>query len=319
MKRFVLDYLGKACQSAEQISTCSFDSKNADAVMQLKNGRSVHIYVINRAIRIPEIIETCQTNTAKRIHTLFIIDGRMLPEDNSEVDPPHWMLALHALADGRIYAYWCDQRRCSIRPVHMEWRWGDEPRRFTYGPPIDISRLRTDRIDLASKYITGKFAIADFGEGQFWKKSDPNAGQEHKYSWREWSFGGQKRAKEEPQQQESEPFDAWEAFRQNYGEPAGGADPAWQAKRRQRQQQERRQRQQRAYGSSSNTRRPASDMRNYTLLGVPVTASYDEVKQAYRKMAREFHPDLHPDKKEQYTAKMADINAAFDALRKKLE
>lgn len=318
MKRFVLDYLGRACQSADQIAACSFDSKNADAVMQLKTGRTVHVYVINRAIRIPEIIETCRENTAKRIHTLYIIDGRMLPEDDSEVAPPHWMLALHALTDGRIYAYWCDQRRCSIRPVHMEWRWGDEPRHFTYGPPVDISRMQTDRIDLASKYITGKFAIADFGEGQFWKKSDPNAGQEHKYSWREWSFGGQKRTKQEAPP-EAEPFDAWEAFRQNYGEPASGADPAWQAKRRQRQQQERRQRQQRQYGGSTNTRRPASDMRNYTLLGVPVTASYDEVKQAYRKMAREFHPDLHPDKKEQYTAKMADINAAFDALRKKLE
>ena len=49
---------------------------------------------------------------------------------------------------------------------------------------------------------------------------------------------------------------------------------------------------------------------------IAFTASMDEVKQAYRKKARENHPDLHPDEKEAYTAKMADINAAFEAIVK---
>ena len=319
MKRFVLDHLGKACQTADHIAACRFDSKTADAVIELKTGKTVAIYVINRAIRIPEIRETCERNTAKRVHTLFIVDGRMIPADDSEVEPPHWMLALHALAHGRIYAYECDQRRCTIRPVHMEWRWGEEPRRFTYGQNVDIARLRTDRVEVASKYLDGSFAVADFSDGAFWKKRDPNAGQERKYSWREWSFGGQKRRQEEPQP-EAEPFDPWEAFRQNYGEPAG-ADFAWNAQRRYRQRQERQERQKRQNYSSSSRRASSytTELRNYTLLGVPTTASYDEVKQAYRRKAREYHPDLHPDQKEQYTAKMADINAAFDALRKKLE
>ncbi len=41
------------------------------------------------------------------------------------------------------------------------------------------------------------------------------------------------------------------------------------------------------------------------------------MKQAYRRKAREYHPDLHPDAKEKYTAKMADINAAFAAIIKR--
>jgi curved DNA-binding protein CbpA len=41
------------------------------------------------------------------------------------------------------------------------------------------------------------------------------------------------------------------------------------------------------------------------------------VKQAYRRKAREYHPDMHPNEKEKYTAKMADINAAFEAIVKK--
>jgi hypothetical protein len=322
MKRFVLDHLSKACQTAEQITNCRFDAETADATIDLNSGKTVAVYVINRAIRIPEIVETCRANTARRHHTLFIVDGRMLPDDNSETEPDHWMIALHSLARGRIYAYWCDRRRCTIRPIHMEWRWGDSPRQFIFGPVVDIGRLRADRVELTGKYITGHFTVADFGDGAFWKKQDPNAGREHKYSWREWSFGGQKRRAEEPQPETEGQWDPWEAFRQNYGEPPG-ADFAWNAKQRyrQRQEEQERQRQQRQRQRYSGRRTASynSDLRNYTVLGVSTSASIDEIKQAYRRMARENHPDMHPDQKEHYTAKMADINAAFDALRKKLE
>ena len=36
----------------------------------------------------------------------------------------------------------------------------------------------------------------------------------------------------------------------------------------------------------------------YDVLGVSKTATEDEIKQAYRKLARQYHPDLHPDDKE---------------------
>lgn len=32
----------------------------------------------------------------------------------------------------------------------------------------------------------------------------------------------------------------------------------------------------------------------YDILGVSKTASQDEIKSAYRKLARQYHPDLHP-------------------------
>jgi molecular chaperone DnaJ len=50
------------------------------------------------------------------------------------------------------------------------------------------------------------------------------------------------------------------------------------------------------------------------VLGVHHTASTDEVKQAYRRKARENHPDLHPTEREKYNLRMAEINEAFEAI-----
>ena len=36
----------------------------------------------------------------------------------------------------------------------------------------------------------------------------------------------------------------------------------------------------------------------YEVLGVDKSASEDEIKRAYKKMARKYHPDLNPDNKE---------------------
>lgn len=51
----------------------------------------------------------------------------------------------------------------------------------------------------------------------------------------------------------------------------------------------------------------------YTVLGVSKTASADEIKKAYRKLARDLHPDVNPgDKKSEERFK--DVSAAYDLL-----
>jgi molecular chaperone DnaJ len=51
----------------------------------------------------------------------------------------------------------------------------------------------------------------------------------------------------------------------------------------------------------------------YAILGVPRNASIEDVKKAYRRLARKFHPDLHPGDKEM-EAKFKDINEAYSVL-----
>src|SRR5271165_3809081 len=51
----------------------------------------------------------------------------------------------------------------------------------------------------------------------------------------------------------------------------------------------------------------------YQILGVPRTADADAIKKAFRKLAREFHPDVAKDKK-RAEEKFKEINEAYEVL-----
>lgn len=52
----------------------------------------------------------------------------------------------------------------------------------------------------------------------------------------------------------------------------------------------------------------------YSILGIPQGASQDEIKKAYRKKCKEYHPDLHPGDAVA-ARKMAEVNEAYDMLQ----
>ena len=295
MRQFVLDYLATECAKVRHIVAFRRETEDADLLITLADGKQIAVCVINRAIRLPEIKERYERNTLMGVHTLYIMDGRMMPPDNSAVEPPYWMAALHTLMYGRVYAYWCEGRDVSIRPLHMEWKWGGSPRTVEYGDEVTLNALSAQRIDPATKYIDGAYLSANFGEGAFWKKRQPMDDQRFNYSWRNWSYGA---SRQRATAEEESGWTSWEEFNNSYG---GVGEDEWEWTG-----EEFRQRQSR--------RGKAVQHQHYAVLGVPANASLDEVKQAYRRKAREYHPDLHPEEKEKYTAKMADINAAFDAL-----
>ena len=52
----------------------------------------------------------------------------------------------------------------------------------------------------------------------------------------------------------------------------------------------------------------------YEVLGVPRDASDEDIKKAYRRLAKQYHPDVNPGDK-QAEEKMKEINAAYDAIK----
>ncbi len=52
----------------------------------------------------------------------------------------------------------------------------------------------------------------------------------------------------------------------------------------------------------------------YEVLGVSKTATDDEIKKAYRKLAKQYHPDANPNNKEEAEAKFKEVNEAYEVL-----
>ena len=52
----------------------------------------------------------------------------------------------------------------------------------------------------------------------------------------------------------------------------------------------------------------------YELLGVNKDASDQEIKKAYRKLAKKYHPDANSDNKEEAEKKFKEIAEAYEVL-----
>lgn len=52
----------------------------------------------------------------------------------------------------------------------------------------------------------------------------------------------------------------------------------------------------------------------YSVLGIDKNASDDEIKRAYRKMAKKWHPDANPDNKKEAEEKFKEVGEAYEVL-----
>ena len=52
----------------------------------------------------------------------------------------------------------------------------------------------------------------------------------------------------------------------------------------------------------------------YEVLGVSKSATDEEIKKAYRTLAKKYHPDANPDNKKEAESKFKEITEAYEVL-----
>lgn len=55
----------------------------------------------------------------------------------------------------------------------------------------------------------------------------------------------------------------------------------------------------------------------YEVLGVKKDATDEEIKKAYRQLAKKYHPDANPNNKQESEAKFKEVNEAYETLSDK--
>ena len=59
--------------------------------------------------------------------------------------------------------------------------------------------------------------------------------------------------------------------------------------------------------------KPKRDL--YEVMGLKKTATQKEIKKAFRKLSRKYHPDKNPDKKEWAKEKFVEMANAYEVLK----
>lgn len=262
------------------VQVTTLNSEYADLIIHCWSGNRIHVHMIDQSVNLRAVKKTITDATHAGINSLFLVDARVLPEDNERVQARDWMHALHALGDERIYAYRVTQDGPEVFQVHLEPIINTSDHKAWYGPKIKFDSLRHSRKSVKLRSIRGEWLIADFGAPDFWKNMDFRAA----------------RAQQERSQRFNTHWQDWSTFKTWRDSPQDDED---------RGQSERKQ------------ATPIGDYLTscYQLIGVEKGASQEDVKKAFRKRAMMYHPDTSELPAEEAEQRFKMLNAAFNYIK----
>jgi DnaJ domain len=241
------------------------------------SGVVIYAYVLEEPTKARTIKRIVQENTRIGIGTLFIVSAKIVPEDGARVEPDEGLLALHALFKDKFYTYRIqDDGEPRIGQVHFKAQ--GEVREVWYGPDITIGHLPSYRVWVnAPQSIKGNWMIANFGSDAFWKQADYTIGRD---AFRQQQ---QRRATDRAK------FRFWSQPSWGAGDETGYMTPAPP---------------------------PEAELdRFYKQLGLTNAASDDEVKAAFRRLAREVHPDVSDLPKEEAELRFNKLYEAYAFIK----
>lgn len=244
----------------------------------------INIYLFAALEKARTLKRVIAENTRVGIGTLIVVDHALVPADGDRVTPDDMLTACHALFKDKIYTYRMDGDTPKIGQVHFKSFGRGDEREVWYGPDLEVQNLPSYRVSVPSPgSVKGDWLIAGFGALPFWKSADYAAGRA---AFRQQQRSGFTRR----------------ATWNNTGWTNGSyTDYDAEAAEDDRQR----------VGVPAETRLDVC----YRELGIGRGASFDEVKAAFRKLARELHPDVSRLPKAEAESRFKAINEAYTYIK----
>lgn len=242
----------------------------------------IKVYTIDAEPRTRAIRKIVTENTRVGIGTLFLLNADFVPADGERCVPDESLWVLHALFKDKIYTYRYENQEPKIGQVHFKSYGRSDEVEVWYGPDIEIRSLPSYRVTVKPPSpIKGDWLMANLGSPPFWKQADYSAGRD--------AFRQQQRA--------------------GYTYRAEWSQTSWDATSGRGHTE-----------YEDSTRSPAAAAQTrldkcYVQLGVGQTASYDEIKAAFRRLARELHPDVSTLPKSEAETRFKTLNEAYAYIK----
>lgn len=243
------------------------------------SGVVIHVHLVTEPVKARTVKRIISENTRVGVGTLFLVNAEIVPDDGAQVEPDEGLLAIHALFKDKIYTYRLHEGEPRIGQVHFKTYHRGELREVWYGPDVTIRHLPSFRVWVSTpQTIKGNWLIASFGSDAFWKTADYSAGRD---AFRQQ----QKRATSSPR------YFQW-------------SNPPWNTNNDPS-----------GYVTSASSLPESALDRAYKQLGVPRDASGDQVKAAFRRLAREVHPDVSSLPKDEAELRFSKLYEAYTFIK----
>lgn len=282
----VKQWLAQQFTALDTVRSCTID-READVVVYMWAGTIVQVHLLDTSVKTRHLRKVINENTRIGVGTLFLVNAALVPNDGEKLEPGEGLLALHALFKDKIYTYRIEADVPRIGQVHFKTFGRGAEREVWYGPDIQIHGLPSYRMWVkAPNSVKGEWLMANFSSESFWKQAD--------YTTERDAFRRQQR-----QVNSETHYASWSNADWNENSRGGYTTPENGAPRFTRP----------GLGSDQKL------SRSYTLLGLRLGATSEEVKAAFRKMARELHPDVSKLPKDEAENRFKNINEAYTYIK----